>query len=296
MVGSNTVDYTIRQIDVNNPLIGAALENLYNKSFGKAVSIEKIIANTSSNAKLPTLYIAAVNGEKVLGCVIFISNDFILNERSITCYQAAWGATDSEYAGKNIFISIIEYAKKELSIKGCGFIFGVPNNNSKPILINKLGFREDNMLQIKLFNLPGLRYKNLIYKNIRINNANTCQIIEQQVIGRKENEYKVIRVNAENGSFLWGKIEYKNKMGIRIPYFYVGGIQLSRASDLKQLISLTFKKNKIAYIQIVINYSHTYVSLIKNWSIASMNGFIVYDLQGISYNHLNLFYGAIDVF
>ncbi len=291
------MDYTISPVDLRDPAIELELRNLIMLAFETPGMIAEnhLQKNISSNASQPSFFLAAIENGKIIGCNGFIANDFTLNGKQYVCYQSCWTAIHPEHQGKKLFVNIINEGKKILTERGAGFLFGLGNNKSHPILVKKLGFVETPAMLCRIPNIPF--FKQLFLTVEARPQQDVCSIDEEQVKEYKIAQYpaqaKVIRYNE---SWLWGRLSRKKKYGINIPYFEVGGIQLSKENDLGPLLSEVFRFTHAWFIQIISCQSNTVNVLVKKWKRANMNGFVVCPLNMPEFKHFNVMIGAIDVF
>lgn len=292
-----SMDYSISQVDLRDPVIELELRRLIMLAFETADMIQEnhLQKNISSNASQPSFFLAAIENGKIIGCNGFIANDFTVNGQKYVCYQSCWTAVHPDHQGKKIFVNIINEGKKILKERGAGFLFGIANNKSHAIFVNKLGFVETPAMISRIPNVPF--FKQFFLANKKMNRDEVAMIDEEQVKEYKIAQYpdkaKVIRYKE---SWLWGRLSRKKKYGINIPYFEVGGVQLADERDLGPLMSEVFGTTRAWFIQVISCQSNTFNVLIKNWKPANMNGFVVFDLNTPASKHFNVMIGAIDVF
>jgi hypothetical protein len=293
--------YTIEVLDITNRSVEDELRMLLKEAFDmpELPPPGYIYQNTMTKASNPSIFLAAVEDGKIIGCNCFIAIDFFTKETTYTCYQSCWSATHPKHQGKKVFVNTINYAKEYLKAKGGGFIFGMPNDKSYPIFLKKLGFSERPALITRIPNIPIV--KSLFFKNsslaIKQVEADTLLVTEMQVIALKQQENREpIEVVSVNESYAWGKIKNVKKFGINIRYFYLGGIFLKKPTDYKKLVDKIFSQHRVLVIQIVSDESNSWNGMVKHWKKASMNGFIYFDLNGVLKTHVNIMNGIIDVF
>ena len=294
--------YTIELIDIKKKDVEEKLRILFKDAFNmpELPSEGYVYKNTNSNASNPSVYIAAIENGEIIGCNCFIAIDCFIKEKKFTCYQSCWTATHPKHQGRKIFVTIINYAKEYLKAQGAGFIFGLPNDNSYPIFMKKLGFVERPALVSRIPNLPII--KNLFFNDdatatIKQQEDETLMVKEEQVIALKQQENReTIEVVRINESYAWGKIQKVKKFGISITYFYIGGVFLKDPKDYKTIINKIFSQYRISYVQIVSCESNSWNLMIKKWKKAGMNGFIFFDLNMGAVKNINMMFGIIDVF
>lgn len=292
------MNYTIKIADINDPVIDLALRNLVKTAY-KADDLipEKFLAaNIQSNASKSSFFLVAEADNKIIGCNAFLANDFILNDINCVGYQSCWSVTDPMHRGKGVFGNLINEAKKILKAEGAGFLYGIANNRSNPIITKKLEFIETPSRVLRIPNLPFVNH--FYFTNEKLhNNQDACMINEEQVKEHKLMQFPdhIKTINYKD-SWLWGKLLQKKKFGIKWPVFYVGGIHLVNENDLKGLISLIFKSYPVIFVQFFSCKTNTFNILLKGWQKPRMNGFIYFNLNMPRFTHFNLMIGAIDIF
>lgn len=292
------MNYTIEIADIIDPVVDLALRNLIKTAYnsGDLIPEKFLAANTNSNASKPSFFLVAKADNKIIGCNAFLANDFILNEINYVGYQSCWAVTDPAYEGKTIFTNLTNEAKKILKAEGAGFLYGIANNRSNPILTKKLGFIETPSLVLRIPNLPFIKHSYFTHEKLP-GNQHACIINESQVQQHKLLQFpsQVKTINFNN-SWLWGKLIKKKKWGVKWPVFYVGGIHLSNENDLKGLVSMIFKLHRVIFVQFFSCKTNTFNKLLKGWKKPNMNGFIYFNLNMAEFKHFNLMIGAIDIF
>lgn len=292
------MSYTIKSGDINDPETDYVIRNLIKAAY-HAVNIlpEKFMAsNIQSNASKPSILLVAEENGEIVGCNAFMANDFVLGGKGYIGYQSCWSVTHPQHQGKGIFSSLINEAKQILKAEGAGFIYGIANNTSNPIITKRLGFVETPSQVLRIPNIPFTRCFYFTKKELP-NNNDACFINEKQVMEHKLKQYKDdIKMIRHNDSWLWGKLVYKKKYGIKWPVFYVGGVELVHKKDLEALVSKIFELHKILFVQFFSCKTNTFNDLVKGWKNPNMNGFIFFNLNMPEFKHFNCMLGAIDIF
>ncbi len=292
------MSYSIKIADISDAGVDLAIRNLIKAAYHSVDLIpEKFLAsNIQSNASRPGIFLVAEENNEIIGCNAFMANDFILNGNNHVGYQSCWSVTDPRHQGRGIFSSLINEAKKILKAQGAGFIYGIANNRSNPIITKKLGFIETPSQVLRIPNIPFI--KSFYFTNNQLpNNKDACFINERQVMEHKSTQYPAaIKTIKYNDSWLWGKLAYKKKYGINWPVFYVGGIKLADEADLKMLVSKIFGSYKVSLVQFFSCKTNTFNGLLKGWKKPNMNGFIFFNLNMPDCKHFNCMLGAIDIF
>lgn len=289
--------FTIEKVTIDDEQVDTELRHLIKTAFNEASLLPpgRLAANVKSNASRQSYFLVAKESNAIIGCNAFIANDFTFNDVSYIGYQSCWSATHPAYQGKGIFVSIINEAKKILREEGAGFIYGLANDNSHNIFVNKLGFKEISSIVTRIVNFPLL--KNKYANKVIIDGSDVCQINEEQVYSHKALQFPTeIKKIAYNNSWVWGKLIIKTKFGIKIPAFYVGGFHLANETDLEYLIAEIFRQYNILFIQVLSCGTNNINPLFKGWKSAKVNPFIFYNLNMPAVKHFNIMFGAIDIF
>lgn len=289
--------FTIKIADINDPEIDLSLRQLIKEANNaRDLLPEKFLfTNLNSGASRKSFFLTAVEDGQIIGCNAFLAYDFIVNGFDHIGYQSCWTATHPKHQGKKVFSTIINETKEILKQEGAGFLYGIANNNSNPIFTRRLGFRETSTVVLRIPNFPGFRNSYLSVKAFQP--IKNCIVNEKQVKAHKALQHPGhIKEIWYNKSWLWGKLVFKRKFGIKLPVFHVGGISLSSKNDLKGLLSEVFRQNNILFIQFVSCRSNGFNELLKGWKKANMNGFIFYGLNIPEPEHLDLMTGLLDVF
>ncbi len=291
------MDFTIEIVNIYEKHIDWEIRNLIKAAFNDVnlLPAGHLSANIKSNASRPGFFLAAKLNGAIIGCNAFLANDFILNDDPYVGYQSCWSATHPDHRGKGIFAGIINEAKKILKKEGAGFIYGLANDNSHSIFVNRLGFQEIPAVVTRILNFPFL--KNIYLQNANIDNIDVCFINEKQVQEHKALQFPAeVKTFSHNNSWVWGKLINKVKFGIKIPVFYAGGFYLADKKDLKFLITKIFNSGRVLFIQVLNCGSHNLNPLFKGWKPSKMNPFIFYNLNMPPAKHFNITLGAIDIF
>ena len=290
--------FTIEQVDIHDEKIESAIRELIMSSFPSQLFLPPgyIARNIESNASLPGFFLVAKEKGVIIGCNGFLANDFVLNGQHFVGYQSCWTATDPAHRRKGVFQALINEAKKVLKNSGTGFIYGMANNESLPVLTGKLGFTEIPSLVARIPRMPF--YRHFFLKKGKVDNTGACTLNDKQVMDHKKIQAPHEILSFSHGdSRIWGKLIRKRKLGINIPVFYVGGIQLQFEQDLPFLVREIFTSTGAMVIQLISCQTNSFNVLIRRWKqTKKINGFIFYNLNMPPFQHFNLMFGAIDVF
>ena len=294
------MSYEIVSVDLKDDKIDEELRSLIRKAFNMEEPLKKghLYLNTfAKRSREQTLFLAAVENNKIIGCNGFLASDFKINKKTIPCYQVCWSATHPDHQRKGVFVNMQREAQEILRNRGAAFIYGITNDNSMPIFINKLGFSEIPCLMLQI---PNIRYiRNFFIGNLNSNKVREGTVIkadEKQIADLKKNLNKDIIEIEINKSYAWGKLEKKEKFGISMNYFYLGGLEVEALEDFPLLMKEVFDL-PCKYIQIVSCQSNLNNELFNFWrSAKGVNPFIFKYLNIDKPDNFNFMYGLIDVF
>ncbi|MBG8555501.1 hypothetical protein [Hymenobacter guriensis] len=288
------MDYEVKLIDIDQPGMDAAITNLVNLSFREVnpkthrdFSWHTIKSGTYHNNSVvgspSSFYVGAFSGNELIGFTAFKSHDFIRNGEVVNCFHNCIAVTSEQHKGKRIFPNILSFGKSILLKENVGFLYGIPNHNSRPV-IEKIGYKYHGpFLKVNVFNLPGLfesafskwGEKDYLYnENIYFQN-------DFQLIDVKTNEYgKALVVFEDLGNIIWGKIENKIVKGITVRYLSVGGMIVNKPHFFKDSCKKLFKKHNIQFIQFIFHSTSMFKTLFKNPKPAPfVEPFMVLDLK-----------------
>jgi len=294
------MEYRIEEVNINDDNIRLQIAGLLRNAFGGEIAPDRLIRNTTTNSKRTSIYLGALLNNELIGFNAFISHDFLLNGIEISCFQSCWTATSDKHRGKKIFQNIINSAKETLQQKGAAFIFGFPNDNSYPIFIQKLGFREIPYLKWQLPRLPFI--ENFYFNSKAISSpSNEGQIFQndEQLINLKQKEYGKLLIEArKDHKVIWGTNRIKEYRGFKIPFFEIGGITGDNPEELREMIKdLNNKINNAWYLQFTTCSTNRLNNFFHKVRPAQTNNLIVYDLNlNTADKKFNLFGGVKDVF
>jgi len=294
------MSYEIVSVDLKDDKIDEELRSLIRKAFNMEEPLKKghLYLNTfAKRSREQTLFLAAVENNKIIGCNGFLASDFKINKKTIPCYQVCWSATHPDHQRKGVFVNMQREAQEILRNRGAAFIYGITNDNSMPIFINKLGFSEIPCLMLQI---PNIRYiRNFFIGNLNSNKVREGTVVkadEKQIVDLKKNLNKDIIEIEINKSYAWGKLEKKEKFGISMNYFYLGGLEVEALEDFPLLMKEVFDL-PCKYIQIVSCQSNLNNELFNFWrSAKGVNPFIFKYLNIDKPDNFNFMYGLIDVF
>lgn len=296
------MDYHIKPVDISIKAELQKVNFLLREIFGDDIADDKLARTTKTNSSQDSLYLAAVKDDEIIGFNAFISHDLILNGSLINCYQSCWIATSETHRGRRIFQNLSNTAKEMLSEREAAFIFCFPNENSRPIFTQKLGFREVPSLKWQVPNIPIVRdrYVNLPKNGDAELATNVIFQNGRQLIELKSNIYNGELVLLEYGqSNLWGVTRGRKKLGVKMQYFEIGGLYIDDPLDLGPLFEDLCKRvEKVSYIQLTTSVGSPYNQFFNNLKPAQTNDLMVFDLNLNTKRDMrfNFFGGVKDVF
>jgi hypothetical protein len=291
------MDYQISEVDFTDKEIDLKIRKLLQAAYNSNDLIDEFYVKRNISLRGNTnksIFLVAHNGDEFIGCNGFIGNTFFLDGISRLCFQSCWSGTHPDHQRKGIFVNIQKKAETILSQRGAGMIFGLPNDNSRPIFVHKLDFleRDCNYVQIPSF----LFLKFFINdKTFMTSNAGHIEADEKEVYMLKNNLRSGLLEFKVNDSYLWGKIATKNFLKIKIKYFDIGGMNIKEASDLERIFS-KLKALNVAYFQFTSCAINRHNILFRHWRKSSNNPFIFKFLNFPKSDNINISLGAIDVF
>lgn len=295
------MDYSIIEIDVNDESLLDRVNRLLTETFGPAPK-DKLQKCTQTNSPHKSVYLAAVKDEQIIGFNAFISHDFFLNGTAINCYQSCFTATSNAHRGKKIFQNLIKSASEQLLGRGAAFIFGFPNENSQPIFTKKLGFKEIPSLK---WQVPNMVFIRDFHVNVNIGNGDAAEsnaVIQNdaQLIELKKKQYGDDLMTVEfNENLIWGTSRTKQKFGLTLKYFEIGGLSVQDPGSLKTLFKKFYQTAaRFNYFQLSTSVGNSFNKFLKNLRPAQTNDLIVLDLNLDTEKDIrfNFFGGVKDVF
>lgn len=301
------MDYEIRQVDLRELGIRAGVNAVLTESFGDGdlpgrSMVEQVEVVTSTHASQPSLHVAAMRGEEVIGFNAFISHDLILDGTSINCYQSCFTATSNHHRGKKVFQNILCAAHDILRARGAAFVLGFPNHNSHPLFTQKLGYREVSPLKVDVLNIPVRRNAFMRHNARAVQSLEAGAVLQNdpQLIDLKKRKYGNALLTAEiEGSIAWGVKRSTRRKGISIPYLDLGGVALQANEHLIPLMQRLRKEaGLIAYTQAVTTAGSSFNELFQDVQPANTNCLIIFDLNKKTEKDVafNFFNGVRDVF
>ncbi len=292
--------YSIEPVDITEPEIESQLLVLYRAAFGPATLTTPgaLHCNTDIRSTGGRLFLAAVENGEIIGANGFLWMEGMRNGRKISFLQSCWTATAPAHQGKRVFPNLMNRAKEIGREGGAAFLCGVANDNSRPIMSQKLGFAERRTMSLQIPAI-GFWVKRSLASPLpeRHKSDDVYWIDEEQILNQKMREApEEVRVFRKGGSFLWGKLRRKEKWGLVLPYFDIGGVRLEDNASLSALLMQANKELRVAYIQLAIAEGHPLQQALHGWKPARMNGFMFFNLSDEPLGDVAMMMGTIDVF
>jgi hypothetical protein len=163
----------------------------------------------------------------------------------------------------------------------------------------KLGFRETISLKWQVPYVFCIQKLYLDVTSVATAHKNVISQNDVQLIELKRRQYAGDLLSVEeNKSLVWGVPRKKNKFGMQIPYFEIGGIKLESSTDTKGLFDKLWKRLRgVRYIQLTTSVGNTLNSLFKHLRPAQTEDLHVFDLNlDTTAMKFNFFGGVKDVF
>lgn len=271
-------DYTVREVSLADPTIRHKVVALM-KEAGVAVSVETLERGSSQ----PSLYLAAMIGEEIVGFNAFASHDFLLAGNLVQGYQGYWTATSPQHAFKKIFETIVLAAHRILRARGVGFVFGFPNNAYLPLLTRMLAYRELPCLKWQMLNIAGIKHHwfSSFAGAIDAQSSKVLRPDEAQLITLKRAAHPDLVEAVYRGSLAWGVRKSIKRARIPVPFLDVGGMDLRSADHLQPLLhNLQMRAGPIAYVQTITIQGSSYGKLLARMRPSPMASLVVHDLNG----------------
>ena len=295
------MDYRVEPILLNNPEVEREVEQLIAGTFGIPMPHGRVRLNTSAPGRPDPLYIAAIEDSTIIGFNSFTAHCLTINGQEVLAFQSGWTATSAAHRGKKIFQNLILSAQEILAAKGAGFIFGFPNQESRPIFVGKLGYREIQPLKWQVPNLP---FSTRLFTRSGLADvaALTRDAVMQDdaaLIRLKRNERSTqVQEFSHQGSLCWGVERMRAVRGMKLRYVDIGGLKLADSRHVPTVVhGLAARFPGAAYAQLVSTDGAPYNSLLKRLRPSATNILIVRDLNRDTHGlRFNLFGGARDVF
>jgi hypothetical protein len=238
-----------------------------------------------------------------LVCInVFMPMKFMCEKKHLTGYQSGFSATSGNQRGKGHWTRLMKFSENFLAEQGASFIFGYPNPVSYPLFLKKLAYQSMNMHNVILARVPfwPKRYLNLLGTSSDLS-RHTCilkpDLADNFAWKQGESGESSVETYKFGKSFAWGKIRTTKKLGFRISFLEIGGMELSSHADLEELLKTVFTKAGVLFCYISLNEENEYFPLFKR-SREKLSPVIIKSLSNFEVNKikLNFFGGMRDTF
>lgn len=126
--------------------------DLYNRVFSKTRNTEEFKSVYFNTEKGYSYHALGVVDNCVIAHNAFIPLSFTCYDHPLCLVISVDAMVDASYRGRGIYVSLLKLCEEAASADGCEFRIGFPNDNSYPIQMKKLHYREIGKLDI--FCLP----------------------------------------------------------------------------------------------------------------------------------------------
>lgn len=247
----------------------------------------------SSIADKPTIAFVARDGDRLVGFNAFIPFALHRGAQRGIAYQSCWSATHPDYQGRGIWASVMNQARSLLADEAL-YICGLPNPNSHPIMVRKLGYREVPIMHCLIPAVPGLASHWLRGRRLC---APTGWVTDEPALAvSKALATDLIEIRSGAG-YAWGKRVAGRWKRLPVTMLQVGGIAID--DDPACLGSLIdgLARQRASMVHIVLSGSHELIpALRKVTPMSGVRPFVVLDLLAEATEPLNIMYGITDVF
>lgn len=238
-----------------------------------------------------------------LVCInVFMRMKFMCGMTSLIGYQSGFSSTSRNHRGKGLWSKLMKYSEDFLEARGASFIFGYPNPVSYPLFVKKLSYHSMNLHHLLLIRtlFRPQEYGGEGYA--RGGTGNHASILKPDLednIAWKQREggSNCIGVYKFRQSFAWGKIRSATRLGCKIEFLDIGGMNLNSHADLDGLLKTAMTEAKVLFSYISLNEENEYFPLFKTVRnkyspviIKTLRGFTIQDTK------LNFFGGMRDTY
>jgi hypothetical protein len=228
----------------------------------------------------------------------FMRMKFMYEKTHVTGYQSGFSATSSNHRGKGLWPMLMKFSEDFLTAQGASFIFGYPNPVSYPLFVKKLAYHSMDLHGLLLTRLPFLPQWDLNVHSANIVTNNHTGILRPDLADniawkQRESGVNCVHTYKFRQSLVWGKVRTTKKLGFRIRFFEIGGMELSSNVDLKELLKAAFTKADVLFCYIFLNQENEYFSLFKG-TREKRSPVIIKVLGKFSIENMNLnFFGGM---
>lgn len=235
------MDYRVVEVALDAQLERDVLA-LAAAGFGTAFEEGRLARTMTSPGRGRPLCMAAKIGDELIGFNGFMSHRLTLGGGKIDAYQSCWTVTSPAHRGKKIFQNLIYGAREILKAREAGFIFGYPNEVSRPLFVGKLNFREIATQSWSVPNLmPGWE-RGLTSPAGKNGDGGIGQDDEELITLKRKTCGDKVKVVENGPDLLWGIMKRQSRRRLFIPYFSIGGIRARDGAGVKALIARARRK------------------------------------------------------
>jgi hypothetical protein len=247
------VDYVVEEVALT-PDVEREVLALASVGFQTAYPEGRITTHTTSEGRAPPLCLVARIGKEIIGFNAFIAHTLPFQGGQIEAYQSCWTVTSPAHRGKKIFQNIVSGGREILMARGAAFIFGFPNEVSRPLFVHKLGYREIACCSWSGPGPFGLAARKLdrtapVSPGRAVSQDNSA-LIELKRLTHGEQ----LAVVESDAGMLWGVYRRLARRQLGLRTFDIGGIAAESPGDIAELLRLASAKLKaVASFQLATN-------------------------------------------
>jgi len=246
-----------------------------------------------------SIVLGAFVGERLACMNVFIRTSFDYQGKKIIGFQAGFSAASKKFCGRGNWPALARFAIGYLhEFHQATFIYGFPNKVSLPVTVKRLQFTQYPMHRVRIspaamwstgqFNLDMFKQQ-----------PNALRPVLDENLAWKRREYgsDAFREYEFKNSRVWGRRCTTKKRGVNIPYFLIGGLELSDAAEIQGLIRRIFLKERVAFCTVSLNEGHEYFPLFNSTNI-EVEPLVIKTCSELEVNDipLNFFSGMRDTF
>lgn len=229
----------------------------------------------------------------------FMRMKFTCEGKQVIGYQSGFSATSADHRGKGLWSKLMKFGEEFLTAQGGNFVFGYPNPVSHPLFVKKLGYRSMKLHDIVIARTPfwaqmQLKPTKAPSTFVSILKPDLRDNVDWK---RREAGPKGVDVYKFGQSSAWGKIRTTTKLGFRIKFIEIGGLDLNSPADLEGLLNAAFKKAHVLFCYISLNVENEYFPLFEirreKYSPVVIKSLGNFETQGMK---LNFFGGMRDTY
>lgn len=252
-----------------------------------------LASSASAFLGLSTIALAAYDLGRLVGFNAFIPFALRRGGDRAVAYQSCWSATHPAFQGRGIWVSMMKEAEAVLAERAL-FICGIPNPNSHPIMVHKLGYRE---VPVMHSIMPAVRRVAGGFVDLARIAKPTGWVTDEAAIAKSKGlGQQLVEANAD-GAYAWGKPVRSRWKRLPVTMLKVGGV--NTGDDLRSIYPLidALAGKRCSVLQFIMAGSHELAPAFRNLApLSGVRPFVVRDLQTQSTGPLNIMFGITDVF